>query len=120
MAAAAIEAAGYACNIVNQMGHDIIMYVDGMPVRVEVKACQKTNKYNQYAYMVARGSKKKRKLTETEADILALVATDVKCVAFKPVRQVHSVRLRIKADMFGDEAQSLEKAIREFRLKCDD
>ena len=120
MAAAAIEAAGYACNIVNQMGHDIIMYVDGLPVRVEVKTCQRVNKYHQYEYTVSRGSRKKKRLTEAEADILALVAMDAKSVTFKPVRQIHSVKLRIKADKFGNEAQSLEKAIREFRLKCDD
>ena len=102
------------------MGHDIIMYVDGLPIRVEVKTTQRAVRYNQYAFIIARGSRVKRKLTEADADIVAFVAMDIKAVTFKPIRQLHSVRVRIKADKFGNEVQSLEKAIREFRLKRDD
>ncbi len=46
-----------------------------------------------------------------DADIVALVANDIKAVMFLPVKSVKVARVRKKAEDFGDEVLSLNVAL---------
>ena len=46
-----------------------------------------------------------------DADIVALVANDIKAVMFLPVKSVKVARVRKKAKDFGDEVLSLNVAL---------
>ena len=118
LAAAAIIRAGYSCDIVNGQGYDIIVFDNKDVYRVEVKSASETKRVNVsdnskfYSYCIARGSRVKRLISDDDADIVALVANDIKAVTFLPVKDVKTVRVRRKADDFGDETVSLREAIK--------
>ncbi len=122
MAAAAIIAAGYRCNIVSSQGYDIVMFDDKDIYRVEVKSSTKPKtqtrrhkNYKPYNYYVSRGSRTKRLISSNDADIVALVANDIKAVMFLPVKSVKVARVRKKPEDFGDETESLELALEAVR-----
>jgi hypothetical protein len=106
------------------MGYDIVMF-DGRDVyRVEVKSASQKSKINRkdksanlYSFCVSRGSRVKRLISEDDADIVCFVAVDMKAVSFAPVKSITSVRVRKNASQFGDEALSLEKALRQLRKR---
>lgn len=118
LAAAAIVRAGYSCDIVNGQGYDIIVFDNKAVYRVEVKSASEIKNVTAsdnskfYSYSVARGSRVKRLISDDDADIVALVANDIKAVTFMPVKDVKTVRVRRKADDFGDETESLREAIK--------
>ena len=122
MAAAAIIAAGYRCNIVSSQGYDIVMFDDKDIYRVEVKSSTKPKtqtrrhkNYKPYNYYVSRGSRTKRLISSNDADIVALVANDIKAVMFLPVKSVKVASVRKKPEDFGDETESLELALEAVR-----
>ena len=122
LAAAAIISAGYRCNIVNSQGYDILMFDDKDVYRVEVKSATKPKghtkhhkNYKPYSYYVSRGSRSKRLISSNDADIVALVANDIKSVMFLPVKSIKVARVRKKPEDFGDETESLELALEEVR-----
>ena len=122
MAAAAIISAGYRCNIVSSQGYDIVMFDNKDIYRVEVKSATKPKghtkhhkNYKPYSYYVSRGSRSKRLISSNDADIVALVANDIKSVMFLPVKSIKVARVRKKPEDFGDETESLELALEEVR-----
>ena len=122
MAAAAIISAGYRCNIVGSQGYDIVMFDDKDIYRVEVKSATKPKTqtkhhkvYKPYNYYVSRRSRTKRLISSNDADIVALVANDIKAVMFLPVKSVKVARVRKKPEDFGDETESLELALEAVR-----
>lgn len=118
LAAAAIVRAGYSCDIVNGQGYDIIVFDDKDVYRVEVKSASEAkrvtvqDKCRFYSYCVARGSRVKRLISDDDADIVALVANDIKAVTFMPVKDVKTMRVRLKTNDFGDETKSFREAIK--------
>jgi hypothetical protein len=118
IAAAAIIKAGYRCNIVNSQGYDILLFHDRDIYRVEVKSTTKPKayakhhkNYKPYSYYVSRGSRSKRLISVDDADIVALVANDIKAVIFLPVKSLKVARVRKRPEDFGDETDSLNVAM---------
>jgi hypothetical protein len=54
-------------------------------------------------------------ISSNDADIVALVANDIKAVMFLPVKSVKVARVRKKPEDFGNETESLELALEEVR-----
>lgn len=101
------------------MGYDILLFHEKDVYRVEVKSASATKKvsqhhvvYKPYSYCVARGSRVKRLIKEADADILALVANDIKAVDFMAVSSLTTIRVRRSVEDFGDETESLLEAMR--------
>lgn len=112
--AAVIEQIGYRTNIVNQTGFDIIFFDDnGLAWRVEVKsASSKIANRPAWVFMTSKGSGAKKLLSESDCDIVALVALDIRKVAFRHVRQLKSKRSRITVNEFDEpEAIQLKKCM---------
>jgi hypothetical protein len=98
------------------------MFDDKDIYRVEVKSSTKPKtqtsrhkNYKPYNYYVSRGSRTKRLISSNDADIVALVANDIKAVMFLPVKEVKVARVRKKPEDFGNETESLELALEEVR-----
>lgn len=101
------------------MGYDILLFDERDVYRVEVKSASASKKvsqhhvaYKPYSYCVTRGSRVKRLIKEDDADILALVASDIKAVDFMAVSSLTTVRVRRSANDFGNETESLLEAMR--------
>lgn len=60
---------------------------------------------------MTRGSRHKRLISPDDADIVALVANDIKAVMFIPVKEIKVARVRKKPEDFGDEILSLNVAL---------
>ncbi len=99
-----------------------MMFDDKDIYRVEVKSStepkiqtSRHKNYKPYNYYVSRGSRVKRLISSNDADIVALVANDIKAVMFLPVKAVKVARVRKKPEDFGNETESLELALEEVR-----
>jgi hypothetical protein len=110
---------GLTCEIINLDTVDIAVNYENRLIRVQVKSSTlkkngRTNMGYQFATSV---SGKKRPLTVTDCDIVALVATDCERVLFKPVEclkgQVTKRILPRKFDRDDLEIRSWENC-----LKC--
>lgn len=110
---------GYATNLVNQNGFDIITLVDDRLIKVEVKSSTRsiTNR-NGYKFSTKQGKKGTlRKLSENcDSDLVAFVMLNEEYprVYFKPTKQITGISHQIYSIHLSDknlEQRTLKDAI---------
>ena len=108
LTAAELEALSVKCDIVSQVGFDILAWHDNGPIRVQVKSTlrpgmvcksRKTPTYN----FCCSYSGKNAMLTDKQTDIIALCAIDIKRIRFIHVSEVSGKNHRLRVDMFDEE-----------------
>jgi len=106
---------GWSASLVDTEGYDIIAIRNGDIMRVQVKTTRSAQRDGQgYQWQVCKGSPKVT-LTVKDCDAVALVALDVRKIAFFPVNEVEGqLTKRVSANTMlspGHENDSWETAL---------
>lgn len=104
--AAVLETLGVRCALTPLPGFDLIAYVDGDPLRVQVKTASAPHRSRygetrRYGFLASKGGKKER-LTEQDCDIIAFVALDRRRCRFKRINEVTSIKVNVREDHFDE------------------
>ena len=96
---------GVSCEIVNLDTIDIIANLKDSLIRIQVKASNKKKHGHSWGYQFATCvTGKKRPMTKSDCDIIALVALDCERVLFKPVDTLKGqITKRILPRKFDDD-----------------
>lgn len=121
IAMAAFEIAGLKGVLVNQVGFDILAFDDdGNSYRVEVKSSSHSQGLNKisYKFMTSTGSSSKKALNKEDADIIVLVALDIKRIVVRCASTLPNKRTSITLDEFDEpETLQIQRAITEVRKR---
>ena len=121
IAMAAFEIAGLKGVLVNQVGFDILAFdEDGNSYRVEVKSSSHSQGLNKisYKFMTSTGSSSKKALNKEDADIIVLVALDIKRIVARCASTLPNKRTSITLDEFDEpETLQIQRAITEVRKR---
>jgi hypothetical protein len=107
LAASVIEQQGWNCIFCPAEGFDLVATYQNRFMRVQVKATQGPDRARgSYRFACSTGSKTKRLLLPTSADIMALVAIDIRRVYFMPVKHLTTISVRKKPADFTDYVET--------------
>jgi predicted RecB family endonuclease len=121
IAEAVFEEAGYKCCRVNHEGFDLIVFDDdGESFRVEVKSASTGEGVNniRYKFMTSKGSKSKRIVDLSDADLICLVALPLRRCVIRCVTTLEHKRTSLRAEDFDEsEAAQIRKALTKVRKR---
>jgi hypothetical protein len=105
---ASIERMGghVAASIGGTPGFDLICYVNKKWHRVEVKSRSHADKRNSYQFMTAKGYESRRVISQTDCDIIALCALDLRLCQYFKVEDVPVLRQRVAKSKFSLAAEA--------------
>lgn len=109
LAQAVFEENGYKTARVNHEGFDLIIFDDeGENYRVEVKACSVVDGKNyRYQFMTSRGSKTKRMMTTSDADIICYVALDIRRCVIRCTSTISRKKTTVNTSEFERQESSM-------------
>ena len=105
---ASIERMGGQCaqSIGGTPGFDLICYVNKKWHRVEVKSRSHADERNSYQFMTAKGYESRRVISQTDCDIIALCALDLRLCQYFKVEDVQVLRRRVAKSKFSLAAEA--------------
>jgi len=107
LAASVIEQQGWNCLFCPAEGFDLVATYNDRFLRVQVKATMSPDRArNSYRFTCSTGSKNKRLLLPTSADIIALVAINIRRVYFMPVKNLKSIAIRKNIHDFTETVEA--------------
>ena len=95
-----------AASIGGTPGFDLIAYVDQNWHRVEVKSRSYADKRNSYQFMTSKGLQGRRMISQTDCDIIALCALDLRLCQYFKVKDVPVLRRRVAKSQFTLAAEA--------------
>lgn len=100
-----IQLQGWACIFTPADGFDLVATHEDKFIRIQVKAAGAPERRGNYRFGCVSGGDKK-KLTTSSADIVALVAIDIRRVYFMPVKFISASTVRKHRDDFTPFVES--------------
>jgi predicted RecB family endonuclease len=109
---ASLEMMGVSASIVEQEGFDVVAVYKGQVLRIEVKATSVAiGNMQRYSFMTAKGGKK-RIISESDCDLVALVDNGGRRCYYMPAKDVIRMKTSLYNHHFKDEFLLFTNAVK--------